>query len=512
MIQISKKKVDFCSLGFNKSFKKNKLNMLMKNSFSNLKSQIVLTTLFLFLLLAACNISNKENNKTDQKPNVVIILADDLGYGDLSCYGSQSIETPNIDAVATEGMRFSRFYSGSAVCSPSRACLLTGKFPLRFDIRQHLKDSTDYLVPESITLPEILKKEGYATAHIGKWHLGGLRLMDIAQRQSGKPAIPGPLQHGFDYYLADIEGAPIRPKLVRERKLYREGGKYMLENDYRAPENPKHSEEIKVDKSIELLRQWKEKKQSFFLNLWFVAPHTPYEPAPEPHLSKYAKLGVQGDQLYFRSMVSHLDANIGKVIQELKDLDLYDNTIIIFTSDNGPAFQGSPGPFKGGKTDLHEGGIRVPGIVVWPGHVPEGAHTFQTGHMADILPTVCEALGIKTIPADLDGKSILPLLTAKTDEVDHGILLWQMDLYTHFQNQGPKPIPYVTTVATKGNWKMTADGDVPKELFNLAQDHRELYNLLGKEPEIEKELAGAIKRFLEEPRKKYNKNLGVYNK
>ena len=449
--------------------------------------------------------------KAQSRPNVLIILADDMGYGDLGCYGSQSIETPNIDELASQGMRFTRFYSGSAVSSPSRACLLTGKFPLRFDIREAFKDSTDFLVTESVTLPELLKKEGYATAHIGKWHLGGLRPMDVARRQEGKPALPGPLQHGFDYYLTNIEGAPLRPRLIRERKLYREGGKYLLENDKHIPEIKKYWEEIKVDKAIELLGQWKDKKQPFFLNMWFDTPHTPYEPAPEPHLSKYAKIGVTGDQLYFRSMVSCFDENIGRLIQALIDKNLYENTIIIFTSDNGPAFQGSPGPFKGGKTDLHEGGIRVPAFVIWPGHIPAGANTFETGHMADIFPTVCEALNIKDVPSDLDGTSILPLLTAKTDKIDHGILLWQMDLMLHYQNQGIKPTPYVTTVATKGNWKMTADGDVPKELFNLAQDHRELYNLLGKEPEIEKELSEAIKRFLNEPRQKYDEKLGMYN-
>lgn len=443
------------------------------------------------------------------KPNIIIILADDLGYGDVSCFGSQNIETPNIDALAAQGMRFTRFYSGSAVCSPSRASLLTGKFPLRFDIREHFKDSTDYLAADAVTLPGILQKNGYRTSHIGKWHLGGLRLSDVAQRQQGKPALPGPIQHGFDNYLTNIEGAPIRQMLVNTKRLYRDGGKYMLQNDKRLPPNSKHWEEIKVNRAIELFKQSKEKNEPFFVNLWFDAPHTPYEPAPEPHLSKYEKLGVTGDQLYFRSMVSHLDANIGHIIQSLKDLGLYDNTIIIFTSDNGPAFQGSPGPFKGGKTDLHEGGIRVPMFAIWPNHIPAGVHTFEMAHMTDIFPTICDALNIST-QDDLDGKSILPLLTGKTDQLDHGILLWQMDLYTAYQNQGAKPMPYITTVATKGNWKMTAFGDVPEELFNLAQDHRELYNLLGSQPKIEKELSEAIKRFLAAPREHYDPKLGEY--
>jgi arylsulfatase A-like enzyme len=468
------------------------------NDFSAMKNQPLLL-FFLILLCISCAQNTEE--KSDEKPsppNVIILLADDLGYGDLSCYGSPSIETPNIDALSKKGMRFTRFYSGSAVCTPSRACLLTGKFPLRFDIRQHFTDNEEHLPEGTPTIPRLLKQSGYASAHIGKWHLGGLRPQDYEARERNEPANPGPLQHGFDHFLSSIEGAPIRPELIRKRMLYREGGKYMVRNDKRAAEVDKHWTEIKVDEAIGLIDNYNSEKQPFFLNLWFDVPHTPYEPAPEPHLSKYEKLGATGDQLYFRSMVSHLDFNIGRLVKKLKELDIFENTIIIFTSDNGPAFQGSPGPFKGGKTDLHEGGIRVPMFAVWPGKIPENSHSFQTAHMADILPTICEVTGI-TPPKDIDGVSLLSHLE-NGEMIERGVLMWQMDLYTYFQNQGPKPIPHATSVALRGNWKLLTDSLQPTELFDLEADQRELYNLLGEEPELTKELLESIKEFHSAPR------------
>jgi len=435
-----------------------------------------------------------ENRSKQEKPNILVLLADDLGYGDLSSYGSQSIETPNIDKLASEGMRFTRFYSGSAISSPSRACLLTGNFPLRYNARRHFNDREMHLPPTSTTLPEILKENGFTTAHIGKWHLGGLRPMDYNSRIKGEAALPGPLQHGFDYSLTNIEGEPIRPMLIKERKLYREGGKYLVENDIRLPEEEGFWTKIKVNKAIELLDQWKGGTQPFYLQVWFDAPHTPYEPAPEPHLSKYKKLGCAGDQLYFRSMVSYLDDQIGRLIKHLKDNGQYENTIIFFSSDNGPAFQGNPGPFKGGKTDLHEGGIRVPAFFVWKDHIKAGTHTFQTGHFADFFPTICDVCNIDHSEYKTDGISILPILKGDTI-VRQNTLLWQMDLYPHFQNQGEKPKPYATSVAIKGKWKMLADSLQPVELFDLAQDLREIYSLLGEQDSIETELEKDIIKF-----------------
>ncbi|MCB0839588.1 MAG: sulfatase-like hydrolase/transferase, partial [Bacteroidetes bacterium] len=194
--------------------------------------------------------------KNTPPPNIIVLLADDLGYGDLSVYGSQSIHTPNIDHLAAEGMRFSRFYAGSAVCSPSRACLLTGKFPLRHGVTRHFNDREMHLTPLATTIPQLLKNQGYQSAHIGKWHLGGLRIQDFEARQKGKSALPGPLEHGFDHYLCNIEDPLIRADLITNRQLYRQGGNTMVRNDQRADTIHKHWTEIKVDEAISLLDRW----------------------------------------------------------------------------------------------------------------------------------------------------------------------------------------------------------------------------------------------------------------
>ena len=468
------------------------------------ENQIIMKTIIFSLLfftaLTSCTGTGENYRKAENsKPNVILMLADDMGYGDLTCYGGQAVHTPNLDKLALTGTRYARFYSASAVCTPSRAAILTGRYPLRFDIRRHFTDNEEYLPLGNITTPGLLKKAGYATAHIGKWHLGGLREEDFTARQAGKAANPGPLQHGFDHSLTSIEGDPPRPGLLKERKLYREGGKYMIRNDERAPEDPGHWTNIKINEAIMLLEKWKGNYQPFFLNLWFDVPHTPYEPAPEPHLSKYAEMGATGDQLYFRSMVSNLDENIGRLIAKLRELGLYENTMIIFTSDNGAAWEGEVGPFKGGKTDLHEGGIRVPFIVVWPGHIEGNQVSFQTGHHIDILPTICEATGISCENIALDGISLMPdLLHGK--RINRGVILWQMDLYRNLQRHYGKPEPYATNIAYKGPWKLLLDSIKPVELFHLENDPHEVMDLLDENSAIVKELRNSVKQFMEEPR------------
>jgi arylsulfatase A-like enzyme len=459
------------------------------------------TIIFLFCCLA-CSTNSEKTKEKANSPNIILLLVDDMGYGDLTCYGGQAVYTPNIDQLAHAGVRFTRFYSASGVCTPSRAAILTGKYPLRFNIRQHFSDKGENLPAGIETLPKILKKAGYATAHIGKWHLGGLRTEDFEARKKGKEADPGPLQHGFDHSLTSIEGAPPRPLLIKERKLYREGGKYMVRNDQRAPEDPNHWTNIKVNEAIKLLEGWKENDQAFFLNLWFDVPHTPYEPAPEPHLSTYANMGATGDQLYFRSMVSNLDENIGRLITKLKELDLYENTLILFTSDNGAAWEGEVGPFKGGKTDLHEGGIRVPFIAVWQNKIPGNHVSFQRGHHTDILPTICEAVHAD-YKESIDGMSLLPNL-CNGEEINRGLILWQMDIYKSLQRHYEKPEPYGTNIAYKGPWKLLLDSITPVELYHLENDPHEVLNVLGKYPEIVNNLREETILFMSEPRNSWN--------
>jgi arylsulfatase A len=437
-------------------------------------------------------------------PNIIFILADDLGYGDLSCFGNPRIQTPHLDQLAREGLLATHFYAGSAVCSPSRACMLTGRFPLRFDIRQHFSDQQEHLPAGVMTLPRLLKSAGYATTHIGKWHLGGLRPVDYEARTSATQsagANPGPLQHGFDHALTNIEDPQTRPKLITERRLYRFGGQTMLRNDRPAPPQAGHWEELKIDEAISRLNQHARTGQRFYINLWLDAPHTPYEPAPEPFISRADKSGATGDQRLFRSMVEHLDAQVGRLLNHLKRLGLDQQTLVVFTSDNGPAYQGSPGPFRGGKSDLHEGGLRVPLLARWPGHIAPGTRSNEVGHMADLLPTFCAAAGVP-VTGTVDGVNLIPHWTTGA-ALPSRTLLWQMDLYTHFQNQGPKPTPYATTVALRVPWKLLADSLRPTELFHLENDHRELYNQLGKQPAVEQALLQSIQEFLAQPRQRW---------
>ncbi|MFH5834116.1 sulfatase [Halalkalibaculum sp. DA384] len=436
-----------------------------------------------------------------EKPNIIFMLADDLGYGDISSYGSVLVETPNIDGLAQEGMRFTRFYAGSAVCTPSRAAMLTGNFPLRYDIRQHFPDDNSHLPSGVQTLPSLLNEAGYGTIHIGKWHLGGLRINDIEARQEGNRALPGPLEHGFDHYLTNIEGPSIRPELIQQRRLYREGGHSMLRDDERAEPTDRHWTDIKGDEAIRWIEEYHQSNTPFYINLWFDVPHTPYEPAPEPHLSKYKEMGVTGDQLYFRSMVSHMDQQVGRIMDKLEELGIRDNTILVFTSDNGPAFEGDSGPFKGGKTDLHEGGIRVPMIASWPGQIPAGTLSFEATHMVDFLPTLAEAAGIDSYES-VDGISLLDHLTQK-EPIAARTLLWQMDLYSNHQGRGPKPEPYATTVAMKDQWKLLADSLNATELFNLNLDHKELQNKIEEEKKIREELMQALEDFHASPRNRW---------
>jgi len=267
--------------------------------------------LFLFLSLLPMSVFAQK-----PKPNVLLILTDDMGYGDLSCYGSPNNYTPNLDKLASRGTRFNRCYAGSVVCSPSRASILTGRFPLRYDIGWAFTDNDEFLPVEPTNLPNLLKANGYQTARIGKWHLGGPRIKDYEAGTAGKKANPGPLQQGFTYYLANIEDPLVRADLIKNRILYREGGKTMVRDGRRAAPEAGNWETIKVNESLAFIEQCKTDKKPFSVNLWFDTPHTPYEPI-EPFVKEFEQIGATGDQLYARSMIKHLDTQIGRLIDQL---------------------------------------------------------------------------------------------------------------------------------------------------------------------------------------------------
>lgn len=453
-------------------------------------------------LISACKSPVRENSVIADKPNILFILADDLGYGDLSCFGSSDIETPNLDALAAGGIQLRNFYASSGVCTPSRAAILTGRYPLRFDIRQHFRDIRgEYLPVQEVSLPWLLKHKGYRTFHIGKWHLGGLQEHQFNARSRGQSDVnPGPLEHGFDHYLVNLEDT-IRGELVKMARLYRDGGKYLVRNDRRAAPMAEHWTDIKAREAVAMIDSSLESGHPFYINLWFDVPHTPYEPAPEPHLGKYKKRGFTGNKLFYCSMVSHMDACIGQIIRHLKDQGIHDNTLIVFTSDNGPSHFGSTGYFKGGKADLHEGGIRVPFVAAWPGRIPAGIiSTALVAAHVDLLPTFCQAAGIVYDHSRLDGMSILPWLLGEDLELPEREIFWQLDHYSWYPQPGEKPKPYSTTALLRGKYKLLADSLSPVELFDIRDDPSEMNNKLDERAALADSLSGKIRKFLAAPR------------
>ena len=437
-------------------------------------------------------------------PNIILLLADDLGHGDLGCFGSPAVNTPNLDRMAAEGTKFTHFYAASAVCTPTRAAILTGRYPLRFDITKHFNDVDRWLPEKATTVAELLRDAGYATAHVGKWHLGGLHVDAGGHRLTDQP---GPRQHGFDFYQTQIEQQPIRGKMGGNKTLFRQGGTVLLRNDEHVgkddPFFTKHLTDANGDFAVQMIEKFTGAKKPFFLNLWWLVPHKPYEPAPEPHWSATAAEGISDDQHRFRSMVRHMDAKIGVILAKLDELGIADNTLIVFTSDNGAAFEGYIGDLKGGKTDLHDGGLRVPMIARWPGKIPAGKETDAFAHSNDLLPTFCEAAGVKpSADLPLHGRSLLPHLTggAALSMDERGTVFWQLDLYKSIQRHYPKPKPYATEVVRRGKWKLLALGGNPVELFDILADPNERTSVLGQHADIADSMAQELAAWLAEER------------
>ena len=460
--------------------------------------------LFLCWVLVSPSVADETKEEKDKRPNIILLLADDLGYCDLSCFGSPAVETPNLDNLAADGIRFNRFYAASAVCTPTRASVLTGRYPLRFNITQHFKDKKRFLPESSTTMAELLKDAGYRTAHIGKWHLGGLHVNKDGMRLKNQP---GPGQHGFEFYQTQIEQQPLRSKMGREKTIFRKGGTALLRNGQRIPEDDpyysKHLTDANGDYAIELIEKFSKEDQPFFINLWWLVPHKPYEPAPEPHWSNTDAEGISNDQHCFRSMIGHMDAKVGAILTKLDELGIADNTIVVFASDNGAAYEGNIGDLKGGKTDLHEGGIRVPMFVRWPAAITKGQSTEMFGHTNDLLPTLCEAAGVE-LPDELplDGMSLLPYMTGqkKPEELERGTVFWQIDLYKKLQRHYPKPKPYATEIARRGKWKLLSLNGEPVELFDVESDPNEQENLLESNLDLAQSMAAEVKTWLAEPR------------
>ena len=419
------------------------------------------------------------------QPNIVLFLIDDLGWKDVGCYGSDYYKTPNIDRLAAQGVRFTNGYAACAVCSPTRAAILTGKYPARLMLTEWLPSGRwnpkaklrsgrflRALPLEEITLAEALRKGGYRTLHIGKWHLGG-------------PPFSLPVQHGFDVNVGGSEhGAPGHYFYP-----YMGNWKIPTTNEWVKKitlPNGKEGEYLTdrlTSEALALIEQDHEKP--FFLHFSHYAVHTPFQ-AKDNITKKYEKIPEakrQGKPIY-AAMVQSVDESVGRVMDALKKLKKLDNTLVIFTSDNGGfAKATNHAPLRGNKGSYYEGGIRVPFIIRWSGVVKAGHVSDVPVISMDLYPTCLTAAGLPPHPAQhRDGLDLLPLVNG-SGTLKRDALHWH---YPHY-NSHPSSVP--SSVLRKGNWKLIETFDPEGvELYHLGRDLSETTNLATREPAKLKEL------------------------
>ena len=442
------------------------------------------------ILLALCPLglcaAASPLHAADRAPNVVLIVADDLGGRDLGCYGSTFYRTPHIDRMAKDGMRFTDFYAACPVCSPTRASIMTGKYPQRVNITDWIPGRKDMpaqrlsrpainndLPLEEVTIAEALKKRGYVTAHVGKWHLGGKGFL--------------PQDQGFDVNIAgDATGTP---RSYFAPFLNKQGTMAGLED---APDGQYLTDRLagEAEKFITV-----NKDKPFFLYLPHYAVHTPLR-AKKDVIAKYdvtPKAGTQSNPVY-AAMVESLDDAVGRVLKTLDDLKLSDNTLVIFTSDNGglATTEGGPtgatfnAPLREGKGFLYEGGVRVPLIVKWPGRVKPGTVTSEVACSIDFFPTILDATNLPGTPAApaVDGVSLLPVFNG--GKLKERAIFWH---YPHYANQGSRPGGAIR----RGDYKLIESyEDGRRELYNLKTDLSESRNLIVAKPDVAKELAAEL--------------------
>ena len=391
-----------------------------------------MTTQLLSVIAAVGMTTVCSRAETTGQPNIILMMADDLGWGDPQCFNPDSpIQTPHIDAMAGSGLKFTRFYSAAPVCSPTRGSCLTGRHPFRYGI---YSANVGHLKTEEITLPELLRDAGYTTGHFGKWHLGTLTT-EIKDANRGGPGsqkhFSPPQLHGYDRCFVTESKVPTFDPLTAPPNAPRTawdflrkrtdgvayGTHYWDEKGHIAGGHQTGDDsQILMDRAIPFIESAAGRKQPFLAVVWFHAPHLPVVAGPD-HVAPYAAYNVYRRNYY--GCISALDEQVGRLRKKLRDLKIEDSTILWFTSDNGPEGRdgkapGSAGPWRGRKRSLYEGGVRVPGIVEWPGRITSGQATDFPAVTSDYLPTVLDILDIP-YPDNrpLDGISLVPLLQGR---------------------------------------------------------------------------------------------------
>lgn len=427
-----------------------------------------------------------------EKPNVILVMCDDLGYGDPQCFNADSpIQTPNIDAMAAGGLMFTRFYSAAPVCSPTRGSCLTGRHPYRYGV---YSANTGHIKPGEITLPELLKEQGYTTGHFGKWHLGTLTTtVQDANRGGPKGAkhFAPPSRHGYDDSFVTESKVPTYDPMIKPPKASKQAWDAITDKTKAEAYNTRywdHAGEIVtenlagddsriiMDRAAAFIERAVDKDQPFFTAIWFHAPHLPVVAGPE-HVALYPGTSVYERNYY--GCVTALDQQLGRLRKLLKDLRVADNTMLWFCSDNGPEGQkgkapGSAADLKGRKRSLYEGGVRVPAILEWPGHVKAGTRTNVAAVTSDYLPTVLDVLGVD-YPDErpVDGMSLVGVISGEV-------------------KSRSKPIGFQSKnqIAWHDkNYKIySGDNGKTWELYDLSQDRGERNNIAAAHNKLVKQM------------------------
>lgn len=427
-------------------------------------------------------------------PNIVLILADDLGYGDLGCYGQKTLATPALDRLAAEGLRFTQHYAGSTVCAPSRGVLMTGLHTGHSPIRSN----AEALLPEAITTTaEALKSAGYATGCVGKWGVGHPPPLDDPKRQ-GFDRFFGYINmyHAHNFYpeflIADGREYPLANRVFSEWREYQD-----LEHPKAgmgiAERRAQYAPHLITEQALSFIRA--NRQRPFFLYFAMNVPHanneagrserTNHNGMEVPELGRFAKEDWPAPEKGFAAMIRNIDGDVQKLVDTLRKLDIAENTLVLFTSDNGPHHEGghdhtffdSNGPLRGYKRDLYEGGIRVPLVAWWPGTIAPGRTSDHISAFWDLLPTFCELAGAAK-PKGIDGLSMVPTLLDRCNEQSqHEAMTW------YFPAAGGK------RAVRLGQWKAVQVGlnknpDAPLELYDLATDLGEERNVANEHPEI----------------------------
>ena len=405
-----------------------------------------------------------------RQPNIIFIMADDLGYGDLGCYGQKEIKTPHIDRLATEGLRFTQAYSGGCVCTPSRSCLMTGKHGGHTPARDNIPHYHTYLQEQDVTVAEVLKRAGYRCGGIGKWSLGDAGTVGRATNQ-GFDMWYGYLNqdHAHHYYPEYLDDNEERHELRGNSKTHRH-----------------YSHDLMTERALQFIRQSKSKP--FFLYGAYTVPHfgsLSEDPTqlPVPSDSPYSGKSWDQKAKNYAAMITRLDGDVGRIVDLVEELGLTRRTLIIFTSDQGPwggmpRLFNSAGPLRGEKRQLYEGGIRVPFIARWPGHVPAGRVSDEIIAFWDMMPTFAELAGVQS-PDGIDGISTVEALRGEKLSNPHKHLYWD---YGHNREEYHQAV-------RMGNWKGVRHGmDGPIELYDLSADLSESSNIAKQQPKIVKEI------------------------